>query len=205
MKAQQKSIILIGAFSETVSLCKECGYEIIGLVDPRPPQDSQLPYWGDDASAEPHINKYKDTPLVLSPDLGSVRLRLANHYRKIGCQFASLIHPAAYVSSSATVNEGVVIQNQAYVSDLCHLSEFSKLNVGAVLMHEVRVGEFTTIAPRAVVLGKVKVGSECYIGANSTVLPELCIGDKTQVGAGAVVTQNLPSFVTAKGVPAKYK
>jgi maltose O-acetyltransferase len=42
-----------------------------------------------------------------------------------------------------------------------------------------------------------------FIGMGALILPGVRIGDNAIVGAGAVVTKDVPSGVTVKGVPAK--
>jgi acetyltransferase-like isoleucine patch superfamily enzyme len=51
--------------------------------------------------------------------------------------------------------------------------------------------------------GGVQIGEEAFLGLSATVLPQIKVGARTIVGAGAVVTQDLPSDVTAVGVPAR--
>ncbi|MEO6111944.1 MAG: DapH/DapD/GlmU-related protein, partial [Nitrospiraceae bacterium] len=41
------------------------------------------------------------------------------------------------------------------------------------------------------------------IGANATILPGVEVGEGAMVAAGAVVTQNVPAWHSAIGVPAK--
>lgn len=47
------------------------------------------------------------------------------------------------------------------------------------------------------------IGNDVYIGANVLVLDGVTIGDGAVVGAGAVVTNDIPPYAVAVGVPAK--
>ena len=49
----------------------------------------------------------------------------------------------------------------------------------------------------------VAIEDECDIGMGSIILPGVTVGRGTQVGAGAVVSESLPEFCVAAGVPAK--
>lgn len=49
------------------------------------------------------------------------------------------------------------------------------------------------------------IGNDVFIGANVTVLDGVKIGDGAIIGAGAVVTEDIPSYAIAAGVPAKVK
>jgi len=48
----------------------------------------------------------------------------------------------------------------------------------------------------------IRLGSNCWLGARVTVLKGVSIGHGSVVGAGAVVTESLPPFSMAAGVPA---
>ena len=49
----------------------------------------------------------------------------------------------------------------------------------------------------------VRIGSGSDLGMGCQVLPGVSIGRGVQVGAGAVVTEDLPDFAVAAGVPAR--
>jgi acetyltransferase EpsM len=43
------------------------------------------------------------------------------------------------------------------------------------------------------------------IGAGTTIIPNRRVGDWSKVGAGATVIQDIPSYSTAVGLPARAK
>jgi len=49
----------------------------------------------------------------------------------------------------------------------------------------------------------VTVGADCDLGVGAVILPGVTIGRGVQIGAGAVVTENIPDYAVAAGVPAK--
>lgn len=49
----------------------------------------------------------------------------------------------------------------------------------------------------------VRVGAWADIGTNAVLLPGVTVGKGAMVGAGAVVTQDVPAFAKAAGVPAR--
>ena len=50
---------------------------------------------------------------------------------------------------------------------------------------------------------KITIGNNVWIGGNVCVLPGVTIGNNVTIGAGSVVTRDIPSNVTAFGVPCK--
>ncbi len=51
--------------------------------------------------------------------------------------------------------------------------------------------------------GDIAIGNDVWIGTNAIVLSGVTIGDGAVIGAGAVVTNNIPPYCVAVGVPAQ--
>jgi sugar O-acyltransferase (sialic acid O-acetyltransferase NeuD family) len=203
MNRKQK-VILVGGFSEIVELCELSKIEIIGIIDNELSgkyQDYKI--IGTDQEAPSIFHKFRDVPVVISPDNPAKRLHLSRLYQKIGFRFCNLIHPEASISKSAQLGLGLIIQNMVNVSSNVIIDDFVKINVGANVMHDCVIGSFTTIAPNAVLLGRVRIGRNCYIGAQATVLPDLAVRNGAVVGAAAVVTKNVNQKAIVKGNPAR--
>ncbi len=199
-----KEIILVGGFHEIIELCEEIGYKIIGIIDNNLKETYRgYQIIGTDNMVENISLRYKDIPLVISPDIPSIREKLFLMYSEYRFKFETIISPSAKISKSSVIGTGVIIQHQVNVSSNVKIGNFTKLNVGCNVMHDSNVGDFVTVAPNAVILGRVNIGKGTYIGANSTILPEKSIGDDVIVGAGSVVTKNFDSNLIIKGVPAK--
>lgn len=202
-RTDQKKIILIGGFLETIELCSLYGYTVIGIIDNRAVRFEGIPVIGTDKDAAALFEQYRAYPCVLTPDQPAVRERLYHYYKGIGFSFASLVSPRAFISESASIGEGCIIQSGCNVSSNTRIGKFVKLNSFANVMHDVVVGDFSTIAPNAVVLGHVTIGGKAYIGANSTVIQNHQIGENSVIGAGAVVTKDVEAGKTVAGVPAR--
>lgn len=199
-----KKLIIVGAFHEIIELCESAGYNIIGIIDIEKKNEFlSYPIIGKDQDAESVYAKYKDIPLVITPDAPLIREKLVKLYIKIGFNFETVISPNAIISKYAKIGKGVVIQAGVNVSAFAEIKDFVKLNTRSNIMHDSVIGDYSTIAPDAVVLGKIHMGKKCYVGANATILPELNLGDKVIVGAGAVVTKDIKNNQKVKGIPAK--
>lgn len=197
-------IIIVGAFHEMIELCKDCHYQIVGIIDNQYTGEYDgIPIIGTDDDVLRLYQKYSDCSIVITPDLPKVREKLFALYSRIGFQFATVISSRAIISRNAKIGKGTVIQACVNVSAGSTVGEFVKLNTYANVMHDNVIGNFSTIAPNAVLLGYVNVGESAYIGANSTILPHVKIGSGSTVGAGAVVTKDVNNNVIVKGVPAK--
>jgi len=196
--------VLVGAPHEVIELCELCGLEVVGIFDNVATGECfGVEVLGDDESAATVSPSVKRIPVIVTPDPPVRRQRLVAHYAALGFRFRSLISPAATISRSAVIGEGVVVQSHCNVSAAVRLGDFVRVNVFANVMHEARVGAYTTIAPNAVVLGRVVIEDQCYVGANSTILPDLTVHAGATVGAGAVVTRSVAAQTTVVSVPAR--
>lgn len=199
-----KDVILVGAFHEVVELCEECGFHIVGVIDNNLTGSFLgIPIIGTDNDVARLYQEYSHCQLVITPDLPKVRKKLFQLYYQAGFEFATIISPKANISRSAKIGKGTVIQSGVNVSAATTIGRFVKLNTNANVMHDNVVGDFATVAPNSVLLGFVSVEDTAYIGANSTILPHLKIGEGSIVGAGAVVTKDIDTNLTVKGIPAK--
>ena len=204
MKSMENDIILIGAFGEMCELAEICGKNIVGIIDNNLNDTFRgIPIIGKDEDAPNLFKNYSSIPVVVTPDKPQIRKNLVEYYRCIGYQFSTLISPLAFISPSAEIGNGTVIQSFCNVSSNSTIGDFCKLNTFSNVMHDNIIGDFTTIAPSAVLLGRVEIGEKAYIGANATILPGTKVGADVIVGAGSVVTKNIPSNSIVKGVPAK--
>ena len=196
--------ILIGGFHEMIELCESCHMDIVGIIDNDIGQKFMgYEILGGDEIAKDLFQSYGNIPIIVSPDHPSIRKKLVTYYSAIGFDCATVVSPAAWVSKSAQIGRGVVVQSGVNVSSFAVIGNFVKLNTNANVMHDCRVGDFSTIAPNAVLLGKVSIGECCYIGANATILPGKNIGVGATIGAAAVVTKDVATNVIVVGNPAK--
>ena len=120
-----------------------------------------------------------------------------------GLSLPTLVHPSAYVASTATLCEGVQVLPNAVVGAEARVGRGGLVNTAAVLDHDVRVGDYAVVNPGAVLTGRVRVGAASEIGAGAVAIPDVSIGTEATVGAGAVVIRDVPDGITVAGVPAR--
>lgn len=120
-----------------------------------------------------------------------------------GMRFATVVHPTAHVSPSATLDDGCLVSVGTIVAAQTHLRRHVVLNRGALVGHHTEIGPCSTIGPGANIAGKCRLGERVYVGMSAVVLNGITIGERSVIGAGAVVTKDLPPRVLAVGVPAR--
>jgi acetyltransferase EpsM len=115
---------------------------------------------------------------------------------------ATIVHPAAVVSRSATIGAGTVVMPGAVINAGAEVGRNCIVNTCAVIEHDCVIGDHVHISPRAALGGGVTVGRFSHVGIGATVLPGASIGDGAVVGAGAVVLRFVAPEETVVGVPA---
>jgi len=117
--------------------------------------------------------------------------------------FATLVHPLAWVGNRVEVGEGSVICAGNLITTDIRINQHVILNIDCTVGHDAVLGDFVTVNPSVNISGNVIVGNGTELGTGSAVIQGITIGEGAIIGAGAVVVKDLPSYVTAVGVPAK--
>jgi len=116
---------------------------------------------------------------------------------------ATVVHPTAVVSNSASVGAGTVIFANAVVNACANVGRGCIINTAATVDHDCILEDGVHISPGAHLGGNVVVGSLSWIGIGASVKHGITIGKNVIVGAGAVVVHDVSDGKTVVGVPAK--
>ena len=131
------------------------------------------------------------------------RQRIAEIIEQVGVRPATLIDPTAIISPSALIGEGSYIAPSVFIGPHAKLGRHVLVNVGGSVGHDSEVHDFAQLCPGARVSGKAALGIGSFIGSNGVVAPGVRFGEWTTLGAASFAPRDLPSSVTAVGVPAK--
>ena len=97
-----------------------------------------------------------------------VRLYTTEKLKKAGYEIVSFISRRAYVSPSATIAEGCVIEPMSVIGTAVEIGKCTIVSSGAVVNHNSSVGE------------------GCHINCNSTVCSNTTVPPRTKVDCGVV-------------------
>lgn len=132
-----------------------------------------------------------------------IRRRIYVKFASRGYQFATIVHPAATISSSAKLAKGAQVMAGATIQPRVIVGANTIINTSASVDHDCTIGMHTHIAPGVILSGNVAVGQMCHIGTAASVIQSVELGASSFVAAGSVVTKNLPRGAKVRGVPAK--
>jgi len=133
----------------------------------------------------------------------ATRLFWIEKLQSVGYTLPVLMHPTAWVSSSAQIGPASVVFAQAAVQAQATIGIGAILNTGCSVDHDTQLAKGVHICPGVRLAGGVQVGARSWIGIGASVIQQVCIGSDVTVGAGAAVVGDLPDGVTAIGVPAR--
>ena len=157
--------------------------DIVAYVDPQAADWLTARQVTDDASVAA-----SDEAMIIG--LGGVttaqlrnRLKLFESYLDRGHRAPVVVHPQAYVSSTAHLEPGVIVLAGAIVQPGAILARGVIVNTRAVVEHDCTVGAGSHIAPGAVILGACNIGSCVLVGAGAVVLPGVTVDDEKLVPA----------------------
>jgi sugar O-acyltransferase (sialic acid O-acetyltransferase NeuD family) len=118
-------------------------------------------------------------------------------------RFATIVHPAAYVSPRSTIGRGSLIFPHATIGAHVTLGRHVIVLPGAVINHDTRIGEFTIVTSGVSIAGGVTIGVTCYIGMASAIIQSTTIGPGALIGMGAMVRHDVPAGSVVAGNPAR--
>ena len=180
--------------------------EVLGFVDPEPCEETArrlgVPRLGGDEALERHGG----TLGILGFAALETRGRREEAVRRVSRLldgWATVVHPSAWVSHTATVGEGTVIMAGAVVQTGARIGAHCVINTGAIVEHDAVLGEHAHLAPGATLGGAVRIGSLAYIGLGAAVRDHTSVGAGATVGMGAVVVRDVAAGARVMGVPAR--
>lgn len=114
----------------------------------------------------------------------ATRESLNTRARGAGLNLATLVHPRACVSPSATLGAGCAVMALAVVGTEAVLAEGVIVNVGAVVDHHARVGHHGHLGANATMAGGTSIGARAWLQAGSAIGYHVHLNDDAVVPPG---------------------
>ena len=184
--------------------------EIVGILDRATKTHGKkldgVPVLGDDTIIKRISTAHKAGYFAIgvgSTSDNTLRAKLFDMCIKAGLKPLTIVHPTAFIASSAKIGEGCQIQPLAAICAGAVLGTNVIVNTSAVVEHDCRVASHVHIATGAKLAGGVKLGEKAFVGAGSVIRQGIIIGVGAIVAAGAVVVKDVAAGVAVAGVPAE--
>ncbi len=206
-----RPIIIIGAGGHgrvVADALIESGKTVIGFTD------SDSSRWGSSClgikilGGDAEIAKFSPDEIFLANGIGSVglpqlRQQIFERWKEKQFQFATIIHPAAFVSAHAVIAEGSQIMAGAVIQCGVRVGDNVIVNTGVNIDHDCVIAQHSHLAPGVTLSGGVSVGSRSHIGTGAVFIQGIKLGKDCLVAAGSVVIGSHDDGVKLAGVPAK--
>ena len=120
------------------------------------------------------------------------RLGVYDALHAAGFTCPSVVHPTAYIESSAERSLGVQVFPFAYIGTEVRVGYGSIINTGAIVSHNCILARYVNLSPGATLAGGVVVEEGALIGMRATVNLNVHIGKRARIGNGATVKGDVP-------------
>uniref|UniRef100_UPI004049CF5D acetyltransferase n=1 Tax=Flavobacterium sp. TaxID=239 RepID=UPI004049CF5D len=171
------------------AVATEKQFEVVGFLD-----DNENNYKAYSFN-EPFLGTIKEhevsTNVLYVMGIANVKYRrpIVSSFINKGAKFATLIHPSAIISPSATIEEGCVISHNASVGPKAVIGRFNMLNSRCTIGHDTKMGDFNFIGPQVVFSGFTQIGNDNMFGVNAATIPSIEIGNNNTIAAGMIITK----------------
>jgi len=120
-----------------------------------------------------------------------------------GANFATLIHPTAVVTDTATLGEGTIMCPFSMAMPNSSVGKCVSVLYYSAVGHDAIVGDFSSVSSQVDLTGYARIGAGVTVGSGARVLPGVSVGDGATIGAGAVVVRSVKPGSTVFAAPAK--
>lgn len=165
-----------------------CGYPVLGKIDS-----------AKDWAEKGYMLSYAIHPI----GHGSLRVELFDKLGIPDSSLATIVHPSAFVASSAVLEPGVFVMANCYIGPQTKLSKSAFVMANSVVGHNDSIGPFCHLSAGSVVSSYVSIGKASDICLAASVLEKVSIGDYCVIGAKSLLTKSTGDSEMYIGVPAK--
>lgn len=206
-----KNIVIVGAGGvgrETSLIIQQINelkstWNLIGFID------DDVNSWGNVVNGYPVIGGMDsleklslDTYVVVAIANYKVKKRIVNKINN-RFKFATIVHPRVWLHDYMTLGEGTIIYEGAILTTNIKVGNHVIISPKCGIGHDSIIKDYVSLLWNVNVSGNDIIEEGVMMGSASTVIQGKRIGKGSTVGAGAVVIDNIDSYSTVVGVPAK--
>lgn len=206
-----KNIVIVGAGGvgrETSLIIQQINelkstWNLIGFID------DDVNSWGNVINGYPVIGGMDsleklslDTYVVVAIANYKVKKRIVNKINN-RFKFATIVHPRVWLHDYMTLGEGTIIYEGAILTTNIKVGNHVIISPKCGIGHDSIIKDYVSLLWNVNISGNDVIEEGVMMGSASTVIQGKRIGKGSTVGAGAVVIDNIDSYSTVVGVPAK--
>lgn len=202
-----KPLAILGASGHgkvIAEIARAAGWDQVEFYDDAWPEKVQIGIWrivGDTSALLKGFERFSGVVVAIGSNV--IRLQKVQELQAAGLTLATIVHPAAIISESASLGVGTVVMAGAVINADARIGLGAILNTGCSVDHDCVLGAAVHISPGAHLAGDVHVGDRSWIGIGASVRQGQRIGAGVIVGAGAAVVTDITDDLIVVGVPAR--
>ncbi len=130
----------------------------------------------------------------------------AQHWGQLeehGWKAATVVHPAAHVSPTATLAAGCVVAPGTVIGAQAVIGSHTLVSRGSLIGHHAHIGEFVSLMPGVNIGGHTEIGDRTIVAMGAVVVNTTTIGADATVAAGALVLRDIRAGTRVQGLPAR--
>ncbi len=132
-----------------------------------------------------------------------LRAEITKGMQARGAQFQTIVHPTAYVASSATLGSGCIVGPFSSIGSDAKVGDHVVLTWYSSLAHDSISHTFVVLSPYSTANGSAVLEEGVFLGTHAVVNPMIRVGAWSKVASGSVVYRQVPPHSLAMGNPAK--
>lgn len=150
-----------GKVVEEVS--KDCGYEKIAFLD-----DNSVEAIGKIEELEKFVDEFEYAFVAIGNN--KLRGELMHRLEEAGYKVPVLIHSSAYVSSTAKIGKGTIVEPKAIINANTIIESGCIISIGSIIDHDVKIGECSHVNSGAIVKAGAEVNSYTKVEAGKIIV-----------------------------------
>ena len=192
-----KKLILVGGgghCKSVIDVAESAGFSILGILDiPENVGKTVLSYpiIGTDDNIPEYVDKALFIVTVGHIKDPNLRIKIHERIETAGGRLATLISGTSHVSKYSSIGEGSVIMHQAVVNADAKIGKGCIINTFANIEHDAVIEDFCHISTGAMINGNCFVGKGTFIGSQAVMVNGTSIAEGCVIAAGAMVRKNI--------------
>ena len=116
-------------------------------------------------------------------------------------KMASLIHPSATVSPTATVGEGSIVFAGASIGPSVSIGRGAIIGANVTVGHDCVIGDYASVFAGVSIGGHARIGVRSVVGLNAAIREKVTIGNDALIGAQSFIRENVVDRCVVMGIP----
>ena len=191
----KKKILLLGAGKhaesciDVIEMTKK--YKILGLIGKK--NEIGKIVCGYKVIYDDHdISKLKNKNIDVLVSLGQIksatkRKKFFNILKKNSINVPKIISPKAHVSKFSKIEEGTIVMHGAIINSNAAIGKNCIINSNSLIEHGVKIGNNCHISTSTTINGGVMIEDEVFVGSGSVLREEISIKKKSIVPMGTKI------------------